>query len=155
MANRNHHALGASAAGEAADQELVNLLKNTVHAKVLATLESALPRAVDEAVQSAIVEAARVPGAEAPVAAAPTVKLSGRTAVTTRPKEGGVCCAVWDALDKMRTDSGSVPSLEQVRKVAKRRKWNANNARIEYYRWRAHNGITRDAKKAAPQEARA
>lgn len=153
MANRNHHALGASAAGEAADQELVNLLKNTVQAKVLATLESALPRAVDEAVQSAIVEASRVPGETTPET--PTVKLSGRTAVTTRPKEGGVCAAVWEALDKMRTEGGNVPTLEQVRKVAKRRRWNANNARIEYYRWRAHNGISREVKTKPAPEARA
>jgi hypothetical protein len=154
MATRNHQALGASAAGEAADQELVNLLKNTVQAKVLATLEAALPGAVNEAVQSAIVEASRVPGeAPAPQAPAP-MKLSGRTAVATRPKEGGVCAAVWEALDKVRADSGNVPTLDQVRKLAKRRKWNANNARIEYYRWRAHNGIQREAKKQAP-EARA
>lgn len=153
MATKRRSATGPSAAGEAADQELVNLLKNTVHAKVLATLESALPRAVDEAVQSAIVEASKVPGA---TAEAEPIKLSGHTTVTTRPKEGGLCAAVWETLDKMRTDSGSVPTLEDVRKVAKRRKWNANNARIEYYRWRAFNGIVRSSKQATPaQENRA
>lgn len=111
------------------DQELVSVLKNTIHAKVLENLD----HIVDEAVQVAIVHASKVPEA-------PAMVLSGRTDIS-RPKEGGVCAAVWDTLDKMRADEGNVPTLDKVRKVAKRRRWNANNARIEYYRWRAFNGI--------------
>lgn len=153
MATKRRTATRTSAAGEAADHELVTLLKNTVQAKVLATLESALPRAVDEAVQMAIVEASKVPQQmQAPAPQAPIV-LSGHTTVTTRPKEGGLCAAVWDTLDKMRIESGNVPTLDEVRKLAKRRKWNANNARIEYYRWRAFNGVHRS--RGAAQEARA
>lgn len=145
MATQRQQVTRPSAAGEAADQELVQVLKSTIHAKVLANLD----HIVDEAVNTAIVEAAKIPG-EDPVA--PEIKLTGHTTAINRPKSGGMCAAVWDELDKQRSASGAVPTLEQVRKLAKRKKWNANNARIEYYRWRAHNGITRRAASAQPAD---
>jgi hypothetical protein len=43
---------------------------------------------------------------------------------------------VWDKLDQM-VAHGDRPTLDKVRKLAKRHKWNENNARIEFYRWRA------------------
>jgi hypothetical protein len=151
MATQRNPARGTSAAGDAADQELVNVLRSTVHAKVLASLTDVVGKAVDEAVQLGIVEASRVPG-EDPVATA--VSLSGHTTEITRPKAGGMCAAVWDELDRVRAGSNNVPTLGDVRKMAKRKHWNANNARIEYYRWRAFNGITvRPAKVQAEQRA--
>ncbi len=46
---------------------------------------------------------------------------------------------MWDKLDDLLV-GGTMPSLAQVRKLAKRQKWNENNARIEYYRWRSYVG---------------
>lgn len=71
-----------------------------------------------------------------------------------RPSAGGLCRAVWDAMDDQRTaNNGDTPSTQQVRDLALMHNWNTNNAMIEYYQWRKYNGITgRTAKKveAAP-----
>jgi hypothetical protein len=66
-----------------------------------------------------------------------------------RPSAGGLCRAVWDAMDAQReTNAGDTPTTQQVRDLALMFNWNINNAMIEYYQWRKYNGITgRAAKK--------
>lgn len=65
-----------------------------------------------------------------------------------RPSAGGLCRAVWDAMDAQReANEGTVPSTQQVRDLALMHNWNINNAMIEYYQWRKFNGITGRAKK--------
>lgn len=65
-----------------------------------------------------------------------------------RPSAGGLCRAVWDAMDEQRAaNNGDTPSTQQVRDLALMHNWNPNNAMIEYYQWRKYNGITGRAKK--------
>lgn len=61
-----------------------------------------------------------------------------------QPAPGGACADIWAALDKI-AKSGTNPSLEAVRKMAKRRSWNAHTARVQFYRWRGFHGIRREA----------
>lgn len=71
-----------------------------------------------------------------------------------RPSAGGLCRAVWDAMDELRTTHhGSVPTSEQVRALAESKGWNKNNAMIEFYQWRKFNGIVGRTPKAAPVPA--
>jgi hypothetical protein len=71
-----------------------------------------------------------------------------------RPSAGGLCRAVWDAMDELRTSNdGAIPTSEQVRALAETKGWNKNNAMIEFYQWRKYNGIVgRTPKAAAPTE---
>lgn len=66
-----------------------------------------------------------------------------------RPSAGGMCRAVWDYCDSVRTPDGTAPTVKQVKEYAVAQKWNENNASIEYYQWRKFNGITGRAKKVA------
>jgi hypothetical protein len=68
-----------------------------------------------------------------------------------RPSLGGLCRAVWDAMDELRAQqNGAIPTSEQVRALAESRGWNKNNAMIEFYQWRKFNGISGRTPKAAP-----
>jgi len=58
-----------------------------------------------------------------------------------RPREGGVCRAVWDALDAV-VSKGAQPTARDVRELVEKKGWNQNNASIELSRWRKFNGIT-------------
>lgn len=102
--------------------------------------------------------------ASTPAASATRAPAASRTAYTIekdrpeqngikRPSAGGLCRAVWDAMDAQReANTGETPSTQQVRDLALMHNWNVNNAMIEYYQWRKFNGITGRAKKveAAP-----
>ena len=62
----------------------------------------------------------------------------------TRTETGkplGVCQQVWIELDKRVSANGKVPSITDVRSMAKKHKWNPNNARVECYRWRRAHSI--------------
>lgn len=67
-----------------------------------------------------------------------------------RPSAGGMCRAVWDALDAYReANGGQIMSAAQVKDLAESKGWNTNNASIEFYQWRKFNGIKgRQAAKA-------
>lgn len=66
-----------------------------------------------------------------------------------QPTVGTVCREVWDELDRIRTEqSGTPPDSKQVKKLAEDKKWNANNASIEFYQWRKFNNITGRTKPA-------
>lgn len=65
-----------------------------------------------------------------------------------RPSAGGLCRAVWDAMDELREQNGgNVPTSDMVRALAGTKGWNINNAMIEFYQWRKFNGITGRAAK--------
>lgn len=59
-----------------------------------------------------------------------------------RPKAGGKCAAVWDALDKMLANgTGDTPTLANIREWAAENEQNANNAQIEFYQWKRWKGL--------------
>lgn len=66
-----------------------------------------------------------------------------------RPSAGGMCRAVWDALDALRASTGAVPTVAQAKAMAPANNWNINNVTIEFYNWRKFNGITGRAAKVA------
>jgi hypothetical protein len=98
---------------------------------ILDKVREGLPAVVHRAVTSAIVEASQTPEE---ASAAPV------TREVRRPSNGGRCAKVWDTLDKL-SDEGHTPTLQEIKRLARRRKWNENNTRIEYYRWRGARGI--------------
>lgn len=69
------------------------------------------------------------------------------------PSVGGMCRAVWDALNSMMTHdeasgTASVPTVADIKKLAEEKGWNVNNASIEYYQWRKWHGISGRGKKS-------
>jgi hypothetical protein len=94
------------------------------------------------------------PATEPVVTTLAPVKLSGATKTdriiqngVKRPKEGGLCAAVWTDLDKLLA-SGTEPTTAQVKELAVVRSWNVNNATAELSAWRKFNGISRSVLKA-------
>lgn len=68
------------------------------------------------------------------------------------PSVGGMCRAVWDALNNMMTHdeaagTATIPTVADIKKLAETNGWNVNNASIEYYQWRKWHGITGRGKK--------
>jgi hypothetical protein len=114
-----------------ADEALVHVLEHKIKENVMTGLDAAIDQAIKRAVKSAIVSAVATEPQPAP-------KLA-------RPAAGGRCAAVWETLDKLTADGKPLPTLNDMRKIGRRRRWNENNTRIEYYRWRRNNGITRAA----------
>ncbi len=98
---------------------------------------------------------------EAPVAPGPRAKVLGEVVQTkslkiekgrprkngvTRPSEGSICRAVWDALDAKRAALGVVPEFEHVRELMKANNWQRNTAFTQFQRWKQYNGVMpRDA----------
>jgi hypothetical protein len=112
-----------------ASKDAFAVLQRTIEAQVM----EQLPRIVHSAIRKGVVAAAKGPApAEANEATA-----TAQEAVT-RPVAGGLCAKVWDTLDSITKDkSGALPTLQEVQKLARRKRWNANTARVQYYRWRA------------------
>lgn len=106
-----------------------------VETEVLHLLKEPLKDAVHEAVAHAVEKVALHPTHPAAHKPAPA-----DSAVKAPHKPGGVCAAVWGELDRLAA-KGETPTLAQIQKVGKRRKWNVNNTRIEYYLWRKAQGI--------------
>lgn len=96
---------------------LVDVLERTIHARVLRELEEPLAVILHSAVRDAVTTAAHADSRR-------------------RPVPGGRCREVWDALDAVQHITGELPSLQDARDLAKRKNWNENTARIQYYRWR-------------------
>lgn len=55
------------------------------------------------------------------------------------PMPGGRCEAVWLELDALRQKGKD--NLDELRKVSDRKKWNWNNSRTEFYRWKHFHGL--------------
>lgn len=105
----------------------VEVLEETTVNKILEMLEPSLREIVHKAVTEGVVHGNHT---DTPPRA------------VHRPKAGGRCAAVWDQLDAMKTASGVVPELQSILKVGKRKRWNANNTRVEYYAWRKAIGVS-------------
>jgi len=102
-------------------------LEQSISKRVLEALQAPLAEIVFGAVHNAIASG------EAP---APEDQSGSKF---SRPVKGGRCAKIWDTLDKVSREQGAAPSLEEIRRLAKRRHWNINTARIQYYRWRANS----------------
>jgi len=59
-----------------------------------------------------------------------------------RPREGGLCAAVWTALDQLHA-AGVVPASKDVRDLATAKGWNENNAMAELSGWRKFLGLSK------------
>lgn len=122
----------------AVSKDAFAVLQRTIESNVLEELREPLARIVHGAIQKGVVAASQTP----PVAVDPTQPAKEAAQPTAqpaaRPVEGGLCAKVWDALDKATVDAkGTLPTLQDVQKLAKRKRWNANTARVQYYRWRS------------------
>jgi hypothetical protein len=87
---------------------------------------------------------------------APTAKLAvtpreQRNGVK-RPAAGGLCAAVWQALDQMHA-GGVTITAQAVRELATARNWNQSNASIEMYQWRKFMGLSKP--RTVPKQKRA
>ena len=65
-----------------------------------------------------------------------------------RPKEGGLCAAVWAWLD---AHPGA--TIKDAKAVAPENGWNENNVACEFYAWRKFSGISRQTGDNAPAHA--
>ncbi len=70
-------------------------------------------------------------------AAAPKVERIEQNGVK-RPKEGGLCAAVWAWLD-----ANPCATIKDAKAAAPGNGWNENNVSCEFYAWRKFNGISR------------
>jgi hypothetical protein len=119
-----------------ASKDAFVILQQTIESKVLEDLKSPLERIVHKAIREAVVEASRAPSELA--ANNETSTPAASAGEVSRPASGGACAKVWDALDSITKDkSGTIPTLQEVQKLARRKRWNANTARVQYYRWRS------------------
>ncbi len=72
-----------------------------------------------------------------PKKAAPKVERIEQNGVK-RPKDGGLCAAVWAWLD-----AHPEATIKDAKAAAPENGWNANNVACEFYAWRKFNGISR------------
>ena len=104
--------------------------------------ESAVNKAAND-----LVEADKATVVEVTTQPAPTVpaksKARSETRNGVRRPIKGKCADVWNALDNMLPNS--VPTIGNVRDLAKANGWNINNATIEFYAWRKFHGLNNKA----------
>lgn len=55
-------------------------------------------------------------------------------------KKLGRCAQVWKTLDGLYQQN-RIPTVDDILRVGRRRRWNPNNTRTEYYAWRRSHGI--------------
>ena len=79
-------------------------------------------------------------------AAAPKVERVEQNGVK-RPKDGGLCAAVWAWLD------AHPGAIKDAKAAATDHGWNENNVACEFYAWRKFNGISRQTADNAPAHA--
>lgn len=132
---------GSAVAVVTADEGIQKALENTLVGRALKRLEGPVTKLIHDAIEAARAETL------------PESDSTDKAAVIARPAAGGRCAKIWDALDRMSADSGSVPSLQQIRKVARQKRWNKSTATIQYYRWRNAHGITRASARATAANA--
>ena len=100
--------------------------------------ESAVNKAANDLVEADKATVVEVTTQPAPVALAKDKTRSETRNGVRRPIKGK-CADVWNALDNMLPDS--VPTIGNVRDLAKANGWNINNATIEFYAWRKFHGL--------------
>lgn len=80
----------------------------------------------------------------APAPSAPAKRTIQKNRVTqngvTAPSAGGKCAAVWEECTALHS-AGVYPTVQHMRAYAARTNTNPNNAQIELYVWRKHNGV--------------
>lgn len=69
--------------------------------------------------------------------AAPKVERVEQNGVK-RPKDGGLCAAVWAWLD-----AHPEATIKDAKAAAPENGWNENNVACEFYAWRKFNGLSR------------
>ena len=79
--------------------------------------------------------------------AAPKVERIEQNGVK-RPKDGGLCAAVWAWLDANPT-----ATIKEAKAAAPTNGWNENNVACEFYAWRKFNGVSRQTADNAPAHA--
>lgn len=103
--------------------------------------ESAVNKAASDLVEAdkaTVVEVTTQPAPTDPVAPVKSKTRSETRNGVRRPIKGK-CADVWNALDNMLPNG--VPTIGNVRDLAKANSWNVNNATIEFYAWRKFHGL--------------
>lgn len=102
--------------------------------------ESAVNKAANDLVEADKATVVEVTTQQAPTASAPVKsKTRSETRNGVRRPIKGKCADVWNALDNMLPNG--VPTIGNVRDLAKANGWNINNATIEFYAWRKFHGL--------------
>lgn len=104
--------------------------------------ESAVNKAANDLVEAdkaTVVEVTTQPAPTASASAPVKSKTRSETRNGVRRPIKGKCADVWNALDNMLPNS--VPTIGNVRDLAKANSWNINNATIEFYAWRKFHGL--------------
>lgn len=102
--------------------------------------ESAVNKAASDLVEADKATVVEVTTQPAPTAPAPVKsKTRSETRNGVRRPIKGKCADVWNALDNMLPNN--VPTIGNVRDLAKSNGWNVNNATIEFYAWRKFHGL--------------
>lgn len=100
--------------------------------------ESAVNKAANDLVEADKATVVEVTTQPAPTAPAKSKARSETRNGVRRPIKGK-CADVWNALDNMLPDG--LPTIGNVRDLAKANGWNINNATIEFYAWRKFHGL--------------
>lgn len=100
--------------------------------------ESAVNKAANDLVEADKATVVEVTTQPAPTAPAKS-KARSETRNGVRCPIKGKCADVWNALDNMLPNG--VPTIGNVRDLAKANGWNINNATIEFYAWRKFHGL--------------
>lgn len=100
--------------------------------------EGAVNKAANDLVEADKATVVEVTTQQAPTAPAKSKARSETRNGVRRPIKGK-CADVWNALDNMLPNG--VPTIGNVRDLAKANGWNINNATIEFYAWRKFHGL--------------
>lgn len=100
--------------------------------------EGAVNKAANDLVEADKATVVEVTTQPAPTAPAKSKARSETRNGVRRPIKGK-CADVWNALDNMLPNG--VPTIGNVRDLAKSNGWNINNATIEFYAWRKFHGL--------------
>lgn len=100
--------------------------------------ESAVNKAANDLVEADKATVVEVTTQQTPTAPAKSKARSETRNGVRRPIKGK-CADVWNALDNMLPNG--VPTIGNVRDLAKANGWNINNATIEFYAWRKFHGL--------------
>ncbi|RUD98633.1 hypothetical protein [Pseudomonas aeruginosa] len=126
--NRNNARRAGVAAGLPAELVEITVHKNGDEVRFgWKAMEAPAPAAADAVVTTS----------KPKKAAAPKVERVEQNGVK-RPKEGGLCAAVWAWLD---ANPGA--TIKDAKAAAPGNGWNENNVACEFYAWRKFNGISR------------
>lgn len=127
--NRNNARRAGVAAGVPAELVKITVHKNGDEVRFgWKAMEALTPSAADAVVTTS-----------KPKKAAPKVERVEQNGVK-RPKDGGLCAAVWAWLEANPT-----ATIKEAKAVAPGNGWNENNVACEFYAWRKFNGLSRAA----------